>query len=91
MLFRSWVLPERDRWRRQGVAAAEALAEIALDCGHSRDAVEAATRGLAIDRYSDSLWRLLALARERNHDVVGAARARQLYADMLGELGLVPA
>ncbi|HEY8544585.1 MAG TPA: winged helix-turn-helix domain-containing protein [Acidimicrobiales bacterium] len=51
-------------------------------------AVGACQRGLDIDRYSDALWRLLALAHERAGDIAAAAAAREGYQAILDDLGV---
>jgi DNA-binding SARP family transcriptional activator len=83
-----WVVAARDRYRADAGWAAETLAELWLDRGAAALAAETCKRGLAIDRYRDPLWRLLAEAHERGGDQAAAARARRDYEQMLQEMGL---
>jgi hypothetical protein len=50
--------------------------------------VRACHSGLAIDRYQDSLWRLLIDARERAGEAGAATRDRREYAAVLDGLGV---
>ena len=68
-----WVVERREQFKADVVAAAIIAAEIALELGRPPTAVYACERGLAIDRYSDSLWKLLARAHESAGDPVTAA------------------
>jgi DNA-binding SARP family transcriptional activator len=83
-----WVVGERERYRLEASAAAQALAEASLVLGDADSAATACERGLAIDRYRDSLWQLLAEARDRTGDQAVAARVRGAYRDVLVELGV---
>ena len=83
-----WVVAARDRYRAEAGEAAEALAELQLAGGGAARAAETCRRGLRIDRYRDSLWRLLVEAHERGGDQAAAARARLDYGEMLQEMGL---
>ncbi len=51
--------------------------------------VRACRPGLAIDRYQDSLWRMLIDARERAGDAGAATRDRREYAAVLDTLGVL--
>ncbi|MGH9040590.1 MAG: hypothetical protein ACRDZ3_10200, partial [Acidimicrobiia bacterium] len=59
-----------------------------LEADDTEAAAAACEWGLAVDRYHDPLWRLLAEARERSGDHAAAHRARLAYDDALAELGL---
>ena len=83
-----WVLELRERCRNNLVDAARALAELLLQQGEWAEAAQACSTGIWVDRYHDSLWRLLIDARERAGDQGAASRARQDYAKVLAELGL---
>ena len=55
------------------------------------EAVAVARRGLAVDRYSDPLWRLLARQRSTaDGDLAEQARAVAHYDEVLAELGITP-
>lgn len=83
-----WVVAERQRYAARAAEAAQELADLRLTAGDAAGAVAAARRGLAIDRYRELLWRLLAEAHERTGDRVAAARTRRAHAEMLAELGI---
>ena len=83
-----WVVERREQFKADVVAAAIIAAEIALELGRPPTAVYACERGLAIDRYSDSLWKLLARAHESAGDPVTAARSREAYTEVMRELGV---
>lgn len=85
-----WVLAERERYRVQAGDASQARAEILLAAGQPQAAAVEAGRGLRIDPYRDSLWRLLISAHERSGDPAAASRAEARYAAVLRELGLSP-
>jgi DNA-binding SARP family transcriptional activator len=84
-----WVVDHRERCRAGAVEAARALAEDALAMGDARAVVWACRAGLAIDRYQDSLWRLLIDAREQAGDAGAATRDRLEYAAVLDGLGVL--
>jgi DNA-binding SARP family transcriptional activator len=83
-----WVVERREQFKADVVAAAIIAAEIALELERPPTAVYACERGLAIDRYSDSLWKLLARAHESAGDPVTAARSRDAYTEVMRELGV---
>ncbi|MGK8501072.1 BTAD domain-containing putative transcriptional regulator [Nocardia asiatica] len=83
-----WVAPERDRLRTQAALAGAALAEIELRGGEPAAAVEALSRSLRVDPYSDRAWRLLIAAYDRAGDLAAAQQARRDYARVLDELGV---
>ena len=83
-----WVVAARDHYRAEAAESAAALAELQLDRNAAALAAETCKRGLRIDRYSDRLWRLLALAHERVGDQASAALARRGYGEMLQAMGL---
>jgi len=83
-----WVVAKREQYRAEACRAAETLAGILVEAGDHEAAAAVCERGLAVDRCSDRLWRLLAGAHETAGDVAAAARARQEYRAVLAELGL---
>ena len=83
-----WVVKERDRLRWEVAEAAERLAELELGRDHPSAAVSAAERGVAVDPYRDSLWRLLLAALERSGDTTRARKACERRAKVLAELGV---
>lgn len=82
-----WVIELRERYRLGAAETAESLASCLLRLGDTSAALDACERGLAIDRYRDGLWQVLAQAHEVLADRAGAARARQAYREVLRELG----
>ncbi|MGH9037557.1 MAG: AfsR/SARP family transcriptional regulator, partial [Acidimicrobiia bacterium] len=83
-----WAVKERERLRLVAAEVAQTRAELALESDDTETAAAACEWGLAVDRYHDPLWRLLAEARERSGDHAAAHRARRAYDDTLAELGL---
>jgi DNA-binding SARP family transcriptional activator len=83
-----WVVPPRRHLAQDAAGVAVLVAESALVAERYDVAVGACQRGLDIDRYSDALWRLLALAHERAGDVAAAAAAREGYQAILDDLGV---
>jgi DNA-binding SARP family transcriptional activator len=83
-----WAVKERERLRLVAAEMAQIRAEVALELDDTETAAAACEWGLAVDRYHDRLWRLLAEARERSGDHAAAHRARRAYDDALAELGL---
>ena len=84
----TWVVEPRERLRGLAARAGQWLAELSLGAGDPAEATRASLAGLAIDRYSDPLWRLLISAREAAGDHGAASRARQEYAVVLAGLGV---
>ena len=85
-----WLIEPRDRARLAAVGAARTLAELRLRSNDHPGAVLACLRGLTVDRFDDSLWRLLVDAHDRAGDRSAAHRARRGYEQMLTDLGLEP-
>lgn len=85
-----WVHALREQHRVIAADAACSLAQHALDAGQVDRALEACERGLAIDRYRDVLWNLLASVREVQGDGPAARRVRAARLEMLEDLGAVP-
>ena len=84
-----WIVPRRDHYREAAVEAAGELAAESMLAGDYATAVRACRFGLEIDRYQDSLWRMLIEARDRAGDTGAASRDRREYAAILEGLGLV--
>jgi DNA-binding SARP family transcriptional activator len=83
-----WVLGPRESCRSALAETAQALAGLLLDAGRPDEAAQACTAGLRVERYQDSLWRLLVSAREAAGEVGAANRARSEYEQVLSELGV---
>jgi DNA-binding SARP family transcriptional activator len=83
-----WVVQPRRNLAQDAAGVAVLVAESALVAERFDVAVDACQRGLDIDRYSDALWRLLAVAHERAGDVAAAATARDEYRSILDDLGV---
>ncbi|GAA4099372.1 AfsR/SARP family transcriptional regulator [Nonomuraea soli] len=81
-----WVVQERSMLRHQAATAAVRLAAAELERGEPAAAVEAATRGLELDRYHDGAWRLLIEGNRRRGDQLGLAAARRRYERALASL-----
>lgn len=86
-----WVVADRERWRLRAATACARLTELRLAVGELQATIDAARRGIAIDPFSDALWRALITASSRTGDAAAAARARRDYAEVLSGLGLRPA
>ena len=84
-----WVIDHRERYRAGAVEAARAIAEDASALGDLAEVVRACRSALAIDRYQDSLWRLLIDAHELAGDPGAATRDRRDYAAVLDGLGVL--
>lgn len=85
-----WVVGPRDRYRSAAADAAEALAALLFAQGDSAGGALACKQGLEIDRYQDGLWRILVEGLDAAGDAAAAAHARQLYGEVLAELGVSP-
>lgn len=83
-----WVAERRDQYRAKALEAAEGLASEALLTDDLVTCIRACHFGLALDRYQDSLWRLLIAARERAGDAGAASRDRREYTLVLQALGV---
>jgi DNA-binding SARP family transcriptional activator len=83
-----WLVRERDRLCLAAADAAERLAVLELEAGSLSAAMSVARRGLTLDCYRESLWRLAERAAERMADPVAAARVRAQRAEALSELDL---
>jgi DNA-binding SARP family transcriptional activator len=85
-----WLTEERETYRTAVVEAAFALAEVHAARGELVAGAFACERGLRVDRYRDSLWRLLIDLYERGGETAAAARSREHYRAVLSELGVEP-
>ncbi|MGH2720620.1 MAG: AfsR/SARP family transcriptional regulator, partial [Actinomycetota bacterium] len=83
-----WALAERERTKSSAARAALSLAELLLAAGDPAGAAGACQKGLAIDRYRDTLWRRLIEALEWAEGPAAATVARARYAEMLADLGV---
>jgi hypothetical protein len=81
-------VPRRDHYREAAVEAAEGLATESMLAADYATAVHACRVGLELDRYQDSLWRILIEARDRAGDTGAATRDRREYAAILEGLGV---
>ena len=86
-----WVAREREEYRAEASADAQALAEVELAADNPEAAAAACDRGLRLDRYRDPLWRLRIRASDAAGDIAESARVRALYHEVLAELGIDPA
>jgi DNA-binding SARP family transcriptional activator len=83
-----WIVARREHYREAAVEAAEGLATESMLVSDYATAVRACRLGLEIDRYQDSLWRILIEARDRAGDASAATRDRREYAALLEGLGV---
>ena len=83
-----WVSERRDAYRAKALEAAEGLASEALLTGDLATVVRACRFGLGLDRYQDTLWRLLIAARDQGGEAGAASRDRREYALVLEALGV---
>ena len=83
-----WIVARREHYREAAVEAAEGLATESMLVADYATAVRACRLGLEIDRYQDSLWRILIEARDRAGDASAATRDRREYAAILEGLGV---
>ncbi|MGH2707177.1 MAG: bacterial transcriptional activator domain-containing protein, partial [Actinomycetota bacterium] len=86
-----WVIAKRERYRSEATEAAQDLAKVLLQRNEPVAAAAHCERGIHVDRYRDSLWRMLIEAHDLAGDAASAARARHRYLAVLGELGVPPA
>ncbi|MCW2779296.1 MAG: transcriptional regulator, family, partial [Frankiales bacterium] len=83
-----WVVEPREDWRVRMAGAAHELAVLRYRRGQTAAAAAAARRGLAVDRRSDQLWRVLVAALRAGEDDVAAERAESDYGSLLSELAV---
>ena len=83
-----WVVGPREALRIDLVRACGLGGEAALKLGMAQEAARLAERGLAVDRYADSLWRLHVDALEQSSDRAAAERVRRSWQEMMDELGV---
>jgi DNA-binding SARP family transcriptional activator len=83
-----WIVTRREHYREAAVEAAGELASESVLAADYGTAVRACRSGLEIDRYQDSLWRMLIEARDRAGDTGAASRDRREYAAILEGLGV---
>jgi DNA-binding SARP family transcriptional activator len=82
-----WVVTERRRLRIRAADVAGALAEAELLLDRPGEAVEAARRGLELDRYRDRSWQLLIAAHREAGSTAAAERAQREYERVIRALG----
>ncbi len=83
-----WVVGHRDALRIEMVRACTIAGEAAMKLGMLHDATRMSERGLAVDRYADSLWRLQIDSLEQSSDKASAERVRRSWQEMMDELGV---
>ncbi|MEU7430964.1 BTAD domain-containing putative transcriptional regulator [Streptomyces sioyaensis] len=83
-----WLQQDREIYRRQAADAAAELAAAELQAGNLQEAVAAAQKCLAIDRFHDTGWHLLLRAHHRIGAPAAAEQARRRYLATLASLGL---
>lgn len=83
-----WVVEPREQWRARMATAAHELAVLRYTRGQTTGAAVAARRGLAVDRHSDPLWRVLVAALRAGEDAAAAERAESEYDALLGQLAV---
>jgi DNA-binding SARP family transcriptional activator len=83
-----WVDTKRRQLQTMAVDAARQLAELLLERGDQRGAIDACWSGIAVDRYADPLWRLVLDALAADEDWAGHARASAEYDAVLADLGV---
>lgn len=83
-----WVVEPREQWRQRMAGASHELAVLRYRRGQTGPAVRAARRGLAVDRHSDALWRVLVASLRADDDQMAADRAEGDYASLLQELAV---
>jgi DNA-binding SARP family transcriptional activator len=82
-----WVIAPRRQLQSAAADAAHSLASLLLE-SMPGEAVSVARWGLAVDRYSDPLWRVLLAALAADGDLAGRALAEAGYDDVLRDLGV---
>ena len=83
-----WVVGHRDALRLEMVRACTIAGEAAMKLGMPHDATRMSERGLSVDRYADSLWRLQIDSLEQSSDRASAERVRRSWQEMMDELGV---
>ncbi len=83
-----WVVGHRDALRLEMVRACTIAGEAAMKLGMLHDATRMSERGLAVDRYADTLWRLQIDSLEQSSDKASAERVRRSWQEMMDELGV---
>jgi DNA-binding SARP family transcriptional activator len=83
-----WVTGHRDALRLDMVRACTIAGEAAMKLGMLHDATRMSERGLSVDRYVDSLWRLQIDSLEQSSDKASAERVRRSWQEMMDELGV---
>jgi two-component SAPR family response regulator len=83
-----WVVGHRDAFRLEMVRACTIAGESAMKLGMPHDATRMSERGLSVDRYADSLWRLQIDSLEQSSDRASAERVRRSWQEMMDELGV---
>ena len=83
-----WVVGRRDALRLEMVRACVIAGEAAMKLGMPHEAARMSERGLSVDRYADSLWRLQIESLEQSSDKASAERVRRSWQEMLDELGV---
>lgn len=83
-----WVVGHRDSLRLDMVRACTIAGEAALRLGMPAEATRMSERGLAVDRYADSLWRLQIESLEQANDKASAERVRRSWQEMMADLGV---
>lgn len=83
-----WVVSLRQQLQGAATDAAHSLGSLLLNGGRPAEAVAVCRWGLATDRYSDPLWRLLLDSLQADGDLAGRALAMARYNELLVELGV---
>jgi DNA-binding SARP family transcriptional activator len=85
-----WAEPLRERMHSRFVTAAVRAAELLVAADRSDEAIRAADAALAVDRWCQGAYRVLARAHAANGDADGARRAIKSAERRLAELGVAP-
>jgi DNA-binding SARP family transcriptional activator len=83
-----WVVGHRDALRLEMVRACTIAGEAAMKLGMPHEATRMSERGLSVDRYADSLWRLQIESLDQASDKASAERVRRSWQEMMDELGV---